>query len=638
LLPGGFVGVDLFFVISGFVVSMTTKRLAPLGFKRLLLAFYRRRVIRILPAALFFLLATQLIAVLFVPVRERLTVADMTAAAAAAGVSNIILWLKAGDYFSPGASLNPFTHTWSLAVEEQFYVLFPAFALLIWKHRDNARAGGWGISILAVCTMASLAVSARLTELYPVFAFHMTPARFWELAAGILLFIFVDRDARQDVPKVPKPGLVTLLSLIGAALLVLSLWLTGSTPFPGALPPVCAATVLIYVVFVAPTSFLSRLLSLPFIRYFGLISYSLYLWHWGVIVLMRWTTGIESSLEKATAFVLSIALADLTYRAIERPIRSSSWLSSRPDWIVVAMGLAGIGLVGTCIAGLTVLRPQLTLSVTGNTDVWWPFKRGKGGKCTVERGRYSFAGGGTRYDFEPRQCGSTTDDRHLFVIGDSHAWAYQRLVGNIVGAEGMPASIYMAGGCSLMPEDPGAIAECASFVDAAVRDVAGRAKTGDILFLPGLRTQRYRDMAEPELRKYHPPKIYTEAIIAAELERLRPFSDMGVRVIFEAPKPVYKYAPVRCSDWFNRWNPHCQVEPVMAAEQQLRRANMLGVFADIMRREPRIELWDPFPLLCPAELCLAMKDGKPLVSDGDHLSGYANDLLSPHFFNFINSR
>ena len=127
------------------------------------------------------------------------------------------------------------------------------------------------------------------------------------------------------------------------------------------------------------------------------------------------------------------------------------------------------------------------------------------------------------------------------------------------------------------------------------------------------------------------PKAYTDAEIAREAAKLRSFTDRGIRIILEAPKPVYRYAPFRCADWFNKGNPHCQVAPVTAGEAQAHRAPVLALYSRLRVLTPAIEVWDPFPLLCPTQVCEAVPNGHPIVSDGDHLTGYANDLLTPSF-------
>lgn len=640
-LPGGFSGVDIFFVISGFVVSMATSRLPAQGLRHIFLTFYRRRFLRIMPAALFFLLAMQFIAVLFIPVTSRLTVPDMTAAAATAGFSNIVLWLKAADYFSPAAVLNPFTHTWSLAVEEQFYILFPAFALLIWVRRERGALERLGISAVAACALISLVAAALLTSIDHSFAFYMLPTRFWEMAAGVLLFILVThRNAPRAVLE-PGGAVIFALSVGGLALLIASLAFLSPTnfPFPSALAPILAGVILIYLAFITPNGPLARAFSLPVLRYVGRISYSLYLWHWGVIVLMLWTVGLATPLQKFVAVLVSLVLADLSYRLIERPVRSSAWFAGLPSWQVVLGGIAAAGLTSMAIVGLTILRPELSLSVTSDADIWLPNSIAEDGPCGVERSRQGFSLSGNRYDFTVTTCEGEVDSRRLYVVGDSHAWGYQRMVGNIAREHGLSGTIFMSAGCAVLPEPIASNRrpECAAFVDQALKAVAEVAKPGDILFLPGLRTQRYREYWEAGDKEYAEHFDYSDTMLEAQLAVIEPILDRGTRAILEAPKPVYNYAPFRCADWFNRSNPHCQVAPVSAAEQEVRRAATLKMFERATALEPRLEVWDPFLLLCPGEICSAMRDGFPIVSDGDHLTGYANDFLTPDLWMKIES-
>lgn len=616
---------------------MATSRLPVRGLRHIFLTFYRRRFLRIMPAALFFLLAMQVLAVLFIPVTSRLTVPDMTAAAATAGFSNIVLWLKAADYFSPAAVLNPFTHTWSLAVEEQFYIFFPAFALLVWVRRERL-----GISAVAICALISLMAAALLTSIDHSFAFYMLPTRFWEMAAGVLLFILVTHRNAPRALLEPSGAVISALSVVGLALLIASLAFLSPTnfPFPSALAPVLAGIILIYLVFVSPDAPLARAFSLPALRYVGRISYSLYLWHWGVIVLMRWTVGLATPLQGLVAVLVTFVLADLSYRLIERPVRSSAWLARLPSWQVVLGGVVAAGLASVAIVGLTVLRPQLSLSVTSDADIWLPNGVAEGGTCGVERSRQGFQAG-TRYDFTVTTCegGGRGDPRRLYVVGDSHAWGYQRMIGNIAREHGLSGTIFMSAGCAVLPEPIASNRkpECVAFVDQALKAVADVVKPGDILFLPGLRTQRYREYWEAENKGYEEHFEYSNDMLEAQLAAIAPILDRGTRVILEAPKPVYNYAPFRCADWFNQSNPHCQVAPVSAAEQRMRRAGTLEMFDRVTVLEPRLDIWDPFQLLCPGETCPATRDGFPIVSDGDHLTGYANDFLTPDLWAKIGS-
>ena len=341
----------------------------------------------------------------------------------------------------------------------------------------------------------------------------MLPARFWELAAGLLLFVAIGKPGGPDPAKAPGGGLIALLSLLGVALLAGALAFADPDgfPFPHAIPPVLAGVILIYVVSVAPASLLSRALSLPPMRYVGRIYYSLYLWHWGIIVLMLWTFGLETPLQKIGTAIASLILADLSCRWIERPVRSSRMLARWPDWQVVTAGLLAIAVSGAAIVGLTLVRPSISLSHTRDTQTWFGASQADGGRCRAERAKSGFAGTGTRYDFKAAGCTGKADSRHLYVVGDSHAWAYQRLLGNVDRQMGMSSTVYMDTGCSVLPvnQDMGGTKSCSRFVDKGLAAVTAAVKPGDILFLPGLRVERYREYWESTLRAPRTPRAYS---------------------------------------------------------------------------------------------------------------------------------
>ncbi len=637
-LPGGFVGVDLFFVISGFVVSMATSGIEVATFGELVRAFYRRRVIRILPAALLFLLLMELLSVLFIPSADLLGVPDMTAAASAAGLGNIVLWQMAGDYFSRGVALNPFTHMWSLGVEEQFYLLFPVFAVGIFVRRDAKSGRRWSLMALALLAALSLGLAAWRTTADQTFAFYMLPARLWELAAGVVLFAAIgERGVKLELPH---PAMTTIASLLGAGLLVASLgWVSPiKFPFPGAIPPTLAAILLIAVVALAPESFVARVLSLKPLRYIGRVSYSLYLWHWGVIVLMRWTTGLETLPQMLTAAALSLVLADLSYRFVERPVRSSRWVKKRRDPRVLACALGSSALTVCLIVGLVAARPALSLSgVSRNPDIWRVSLQARAGRCHADRTKSGLQNGGVLYRFAPVDCATSSSAHRLIVLGDSHVWAYQRLSGTFTRDTGTTSMMYMATGCPVLPgvsaDTPAMEARCSAFIRQSLQEITQIATPGDVVFLPGLRTPRYREYWEDSFPEPKPAKVYTAAMIQAAADQLRPLLDRGVNVVIEAPKPVFNFAPLRCSDWFDRANPHCRVPPISRAEALARRAPLMAVLQNVVAADPRLTLWDPFPFLCSASArtCSPYRDGYPLVTDGDHLTAYANDLLAPAF-------
>ena len=338
-VSGGFVGVDVFFVISGFVITRLLS--AELGEGRFsIVRFYERRIRRLFPAFFAVLLVSTLAAgLLFMPPEFALYGRSMALAAVFA--SNIGFWDEAG-YFDTDARFKPLLHTWSLGVEEQFYVLFPL--LLLGLHR---LAPGRRLGVLAALVVGSFVLGARWLEQAPDSAFYLLPARAWELGIGSLLAMMPIRTCRHAW-QAAAGGLLGLL-LIATALLGLS----EDTPFPGtaALLP-CLGAALAIVAGGTPNP-ISRALSWRPLVLVGLLSYSLYLWHWPVIVFLQQRLGHAlTPAEAPLAIAVSIALAALSWRFVEQPVRQGRWPAARRQ--VFAAAAAMTVLAGA--TGIVILR------------------------------------------------------------------------------------------------------------------------------------------------------------------------------------------------------------------------------------------------------------------------------------------
>lgn len=308
-VPGGFVGVDVFFVISGYLITGLIQRdlrLSRFSIRR----FYARRIRRIFPALAVLLMACLAVGMV-VLVPSGLAQLGLHSAAGAAFVANLVLWAQSG-YFAATSESKPLLHLWSLGVEEQFYVVWPV--TLAWLYRRTRRM--W--LPLAAITAASLALNLYQTSVRPEAAFYSPATRLWELAVGGLLACGADRPwSGQLRGAVAALGLGLILSAAFA--------FDGSLAFPGwrAAVPV-AGTAL--VVAVGPDAWLNRaLLARRLPVFIGLISYPLYLWHWPLLALgpaldLAWTHRQEQVL-KLLALALATLLAWLTYRFVERPVR-----------------------------------------------------------------------------------------------------------------------------------------------------------------------------------------------------------------------------------------------------------------------------------------------------------------------------
>ena len=311
IVPGGFVGVDIFFVISGFLITSIIRfEIANDRFS--LTKFWERRIRRIFPA-LTVVIATTLAVGYFLLTPNELKSLGESSLAQAAMVANIYFANNTG-YFAGPAEQTPLLQTWSLAVEEQFYLFFPL--LLIVLQRFSRRKTLTTLSLMAAISFAASIFYARIT---PEVNFFSLPTRAWELLIGCLLAV----TSFSMKPHLTRDSAISGLAL---AMLLLPLYFyTSETPFPGvaAIPPVVGTATLIFIHGVNPQLATFRILSLAPIRFIGLISYSLYLWHWPVIVYIRMYFGHLSWKQTVLASGLSALLALLSWKFIEIPCRKN---------------------------------------------------------------------------------------------------------------------------------------------------------------------------------------------------------------------------------------------------------------------------------------------------------------------------
>src|SRR6056297_20083 len=341
---GGFVGVDVFFVISGYLIAgLILPRIRAGRFS--LLEFYERRARRLLPA-LFVVMAVSgaLAAALFLPAELREF--GQSAVAATLFASNVLFSRETG-YFETEAALKPLLHTWSLGVEEQFYLLFPLLLMALAARRAGRVAL---VPVLAALALASLALAAWAVPRAPAFAFYLLPTRLWELMLGALLAV-------APLPALRRRAVREAAAAAGlAAILWAMLRYSEATPFPGpaALLPCLGAALVIHAGASGPTA-VSRALSLGPVVFVGLISYALYLWHWPVLVFAEYAAVRElTTVETGAALALSGVLAALTWRFVERPFRRPAGPIGRP---ARGAGAAGPGVAGPGVAGPGVAAP-----------------------------------------------------------------------------------------------------------------------------------------------------------------------------------------------------------------------------------------------------------------------------------------
>lgn len=342
LLPGGYLGVDIFFVISGYVITSSLHGRPSKDFKDFIGGFYERRIKRLVPALSAFALISSILICLFNPSPEA---SLKTGIASLFGLSNLYLFGKSTDYFAQSTELNLFTHTWSLGVEEQFYILFPFLIWLSGFGRQTKNGARNLFFMIGTLTIASLAGFLYLYPSNQPAAYFLMPSRFWEMAAGCLIFIGFQKRASVEQLLEKVPPLLIIASIIGVMYLPISFAPEATVAI------VVLSSVLIACLKKKTAAF--RVFTNPRVVYIGLISYSLYLWHWGVLSISRWTIGIHWwSVPLQIALMLYLAIA--SYQWIETPLRKRAWFDRR--WKTLS---AGLGALITVSGGLIVINESI---------------------------------------------------------------------------------------------------------------------------------------------------------------------------------------------------------------------------------------------------------------------------------------
>jgi hypothetical protein len=395
-------------------------------------------------------------------------------------------------------------------------------------------------------------------------------------------------------------------------------------PFPWAMVSVAGTLMMLAAVVLKPAASRSRLhrvLEWPALVYLGRLSFSLYLWHWPVAVLLRWTLGMELAAVQVAYPLVVLALGAASYHWVEAPFRAGGAAWRQSAWGTLAVGIAASGLLSGAALWLTQNAERFSLSQVSDSYLWHAYKH---------------------VPQEPLQKidAEGLASRQLFVLGDSHAAAYRTMLNIVALKLGVTVIEYEQGGCGVARLTDGDPPDCAAFRETALEAIEARAKPGDIVFLASLRMPELagREWLQDEaaafaqtLAELTPDSIERAHRSAKDL--LTRLQASGVSVLIDAPKPLFKAPPNRCSDAFNRLNPVCAPGLTVARDQlEQLRAPQMALLAVLQRDYRELQVWDPLPSLCPGVICSAYdQDGKPLFNDDNHLSGHGNRMLEPSF-------
>ncbi|MGA0530985.1 acyltransferase family protein [Hansschlegelia sp. KR7-227] len=623
ILPGGYAGVDVFFVISGYVITgVLSAELARGGFT--LAGFYERRVRRIAPALLATIGITAAVAP-FVLLPPDLDAFGESAVAAALMVANVHFWLEAG-YFDTESLTKPLLHTWSLGIEEQFYLVYPLLLAALWRRARRAV-----VPVLLALFVISLAASVWAVAEKPQAAFFLAPFRVWELLLGALI-------ALRPLPRLrfgsPMAGLG--IAMIGAAYLLYD----DSVGFPGLaalLPTVGAALV---IACAREGTRAAQILGAPLLVAVGRISYSLYLVHWPLIALIEYRGGDPvQGWESVAVIALSLAIAALSYVYVEQPFRRPARFGAY--WRV--FGAATAATAVACAVGASFdmsdgMAGQMPANVraafAAGKDVWKD-----GDRCFVDtKGR----SGPTPDDIRSgRMCrfgAASAAARPDFVIwGDSHAASMAPAILTSAGRHGASGAFVGAGSCPPLPgydtlDVRDRTERRCHETNAAALDYV-EAQRPAYVFLVA-RWPKYALGSEFgnegyffDPRKIKPPvageDVRLEAALDATLARLRAAGVTPV-LVMDTPEPGYDVPYATARELLQNETPN--LAPARSAVAA-RQARPLAILTAVAGRHGG-EVIDPTPAFCDDATCRVERDGVLLYSDEDHISLTAATELS----------
>lgn len=604
ILPGGFVGVDVFFVISGFLISSIV--LGELADNRFSIAgFYERRIRRILPA-LMTVLATSFIAGAIVFPPQDFVVFAKSMKAAALFYANFFFHGQSG-YFAPDAEMQPLLHTWSLAVEEQFYVVAPLFLLLIARLKNSVR-----FAVVTAALMISLIVSACGAFLLDSAAFYLPHSRAFELLLGMLLALGV----------VPSPVDRTLQELAGLAGLALIAYATfffsASTPFPGlaALVP-CAGAALVIWSGAANRTLTFGVLSSRVMVFTGKISYSLYLWHWPVLVFVAYEFGDGVSVwDRVGLVVVAYVLSVLTYTYVEQPARQRTFLPSRNHVFVAGAAalLVAVGL-SQLVTGTRGLPERLGAEIAAFDAA---VRKNKGYTPCPENESWI----NSTSDCEVGQKSASA--RSFLMWGDSHARMLSSTAAELASEKAVKGVVVFRGGCPpFLDIDHTAFDKrnCSKTADEVERLLSGN-DFSDVLLVArwalyaeggGYRNGKWFktefDQGTAELNRSafrHALTRTIEKILAS-----------GRSVTLLGPVPDLPFNP-----------PDTMIRTMMRGGKlhlgyslndfHQRQAVVLALFKELEAR-PGVRVVYPHRSLCPKDACLITQGSMPIYTDDNHL-------------------
>jgi len=635
LFSGGFVGVDVFFVISGYLITTIILAEKECG-SFSLVNFYERRARRILPP-LFFVMFVCIPFAWFWLMPSYYKDFSQSLVAVSFFSSNILFWLERG-YFGAAAEMKPLLHTWSLAVEEQYYVLFPLFLMLVWHYRKR-----WIFGAIILLGVVSLLLAQWGTYNAPTAAFFLLPARAWELMIGAsaAFYLLYGKGNKEHVAN--YRFISELLGLLGLALIAYSIFIFDETvPFPSfyALVPTLGAVLII--LFSSQATIAGRLLANRILVGIGLVSYSAYLWHQPLFVFARHRSlTVISQVDYFILSILAFVLAYLTWRYIEKPFRNKNVISRTKIFIctvLCSVFFTGVGLFGHFNEGYIDRFPLNVASYLLGADDKNPNRN----ECGSSTGKY----------LHPKNACLLGSGEHIkgALLGDSHSDAIAYALGGALEGKGVGLKHMWYSGCPsilhLYRKDNKRKYRCNEYNNAVFGIVSkndeldniilvsrftvfiegdrfdngeGGVELGAPVFIDGI---EFKDKVRSEEQRIN-------TVIERYVTGVKTLLDLGKNIILVYPVPevgwdvpMYAAKSVIYSG--------SKVDVSTSYKQYLKRNEKTFAAFDAIGAHVNLKRVYPHKVFCNTylqERCVATLNGRSLYYDDDHLSNYGAKML-----------
>ncbi|MBT1064840.1 acyltransferase [Bowmanella sp. Y26] len=613
---GGFIGVDIFFVLSGYLISSIIQ--ADLQQNKFsILTFYERRARRILPALFFMLLVSGFLAYSLIDADAFANLAQ-SSLAVLGFVSNLYFYLESG-YFAPSSEELLLLHTWSLAVEEQFYVVFPLLLALIWKYSRTQRMG-----IIIALILLSLVYSIYLGIIGQKDAnFYLPFGRSWELLAGALVALSGITAERFRRWQQELMSLLALLVLFGCII-----FYDSNLPWPSLPAVLPVSATLILLLFCTPCTFIGKLLCHPLMVGVGLISYSLYLWHNPLFAIARIKSlQIPSQETYILLILLSVLLAYLSWRYVEAPFRDKQKVSKQRIFKFSAVGAALIGISALVVVTMDGLPQRFLLPNLANTIQHSP----KRNECHTDSSKYLRPQDACRYFSKPVKWA---------VLGDSHGVELAYALGEILAKQHQGLLHLTFSSCPPTLAQEVTSQGCQAWTNEAVYLLEHSTEITHVVLTYRYSAYWYGFKSHQgwQSPKYFIPRAYQhlpetkigelhwQGLTAIITRLLKAGKTLYLTYpIPELPHHINKLITPR-SIWSDEFS--IELDKALTLEEHQHKNVILLEKMNSLPFSERLIAIDPSEIFCDAIYCSAAMNGNVLYFDDNHPSLYAASLIA----------